>query len=124
MRSVVPYFRRERPGKINIKFGKISPADFTLPSGRYDTAAAAVVIADIGSSRFEGNTKSSFSIVFEHFKRIKIINKSGMDEATVEIPLYFEGNQEEKIQSLKAVTYNLEDGKVIATKLDDQSCFY
>ncbi len=109
--------------KSTVKFGKITPADFNLPAGQFDSGAAAVVIADIGNSEFEGNKESSFSIIFNHFKRVKILNKSGMDAATVEIPLYYSGNREERLLSLKAVTYNLEDGKVVQTKLDDQSIF-
>ncbi|HLK30647.1 MAG TPA: DUF3858 domain-containing protein [Puia sp.] len=109
--------------KLNIKFGKISPADFDLSKNQFDSGAAAVVIADMGESRFEGNNKSNFSIIFTHFRRAKIINKNGIDVATVEIPLYTNGTLEEKIESLKAVTYNLENGKIVETKLDDKSVF-
>jgi len=109
--------------KLNIKFGKITPADFDLSKQKYDSGAAAVVIADIGYSTFEGNNKSGFSIIFNHFERAKIINKNGFNIATIEIPLYTDGNAEEKLQSLKAVTYNLENGKITETKLDDKSIF-
>jgi len=109
--------------KSPCKFGKVSPADFNLPSGRYDSGAEAVVIADIGSSEFLGNSKGWFSLEFKHYRRMKILNKKGFDAATVEIPLYVSGTAEEKLESLKAVTYNLEDGKVVETKLDNQSVF-
>lgn len=109
--------------KSNAKFGKITPADFDLSNYKYDSGAAAVVIADVGSSSFEGNNKSFFSIIFKHYKRVKIINKNGFDVATVEIPLYAEGENTEKLQSLKAVTYNLENGKVTEAKLDPASIF-
>jgi len=109
--------------KLNIKFGKISAADFDLSKNKYDSGAAAVVIADMGESKFAGNNKSGFSIIYTHFKRSKIINKNGIDLATVEIPLYTSGKAEEKLESLKAVTYNLENGKIVETKLDDKSIF-
>jgi uncharacterized protein DUF3858/transglutaminase superfamily protein/uncharacterized protein DUF3857 len=109
--------------KLNIKFGKITAADFDLSKQKYDSGASAVVIADIGYSTFEGNNKSGFSIIFNHFKRIKVINKNGFDIATVEIPLYTDGRSEEKLQSLKAVTYNMENGKIAETKLDEKSIF-
>jgi len=108
--------------KSPIKFGKISPDDFTIKQP-YDTGAGAVVIADIGSSAFEGNMKGWFSLAFKHTKRIKIINKSGFDAAKVEIALYSEGSAEEKLEDLKAFTYNLENGKVVETKLDGASVF-
>ena len=109
--------------KLNIKFGKISSADFDLSKQSYDSGAAAVVIADIGNSTFEGNNKSGFSIIYNHFKRVKVINKNGFDIATVEIPLYTDGKDEEKLLNLRAYTYNLENGKVETTKLDDKSVF-
>jgi hypothetical protein len=36
----------------------------------------------------------------------------------VEILLYTEGDNEEKLENLKAHTYNLDNGKVIETKVD------
>lgn len=115
-----PVFSQE---KSKAKFGKISVADFDLSQSQYDSGAAAVVIADIGESEFGSNNKSGFAIIFTHFKRTKIINKNGIDAATVEIPLYTSGSAEEKLESIKAVTYNIENGKVVETKLDEKSIF-
>jgi hypothetical protein len=109
--------------KAPVKFGKVTPADFDLSAYKYDTAAEAVVIADIGSSEFDGNTKGWFTLAFRHVKRIKILNKNGFDAATVKIPLYTSGSAIEKIDGLKAITYNLENGKVVETKLEDKSIF-
>jgi hypothetical protein len=108
--------------KSPVKFGKISPDDFTIKQP-FDTGASAVVIADIGNSVFEGNIKGWFSLVYKRTTRIKILNKKGFDAAKVEIPLFSEGNSEEKLEELKAVTYNLENGKVVETKLDGASVF-
>jgi len=109
--------------KSPVKFGKITPADFTLAAGGLDSNADAVVIADIGHSSFIGNTKGWFTLEFRHYKRIKIINKNGFDAATVSIPLYVSGSTSEKIMNLKASTYNLENGKIVETRLEDKSVF-
>jgi len=108
--------------KSSVKFGKIAPADFTITQA-YDTGANAVIMADIGASVFEGNIKGWFSLVYKRFRRVKILNKNGFDAARIEIPLYTDGTAEEKLQDLKAVTYNLENGKVVETKLDGASVF-
>ena len=108
--------------KSPVKFGKIAPEDFVIKQA-YDTGASAVVIADIGKSDFEGNSKGWFSIVYKRVKRIKILNKNGFESAKVQIPLYTDGSAEEKLDDLKANTYNLENGKVIETKLDAASVF-
>ncbi|MGN6493341.1 MAG: DUF3857 domain-containing protein [Agriterribacter sp.] len=109
--------------KLNLKYGKITPADFDLSKHKFDTSVSAVVIADVGRSDFEGNIKGWFSLTFKRHTRIKILNKNGMDAADVSIPLFFIGNAEEKVSNLKASTYTLEDGKVVETELDKKSIF-
>lgn len=109
--------------KSPVRFGKIAPADFDFSNRKFDSGANAVVIADIGSSEFVGNTKGWFSLEFKHYKRIKILNKNGFDAANIEIPLYVAGTNEEKLEGLKAITYNLENGKVVETRLEDKSIF-
>ena len=47
------YFFSPAQEKLNIKFGKVSVADFDLSKYKFDTTAAAVVIADIGDSHYE-----------------------------------------------------------------------
>jgi hypothetical protein len=109
--------------KSPVKFGKVSPADFTIKSSVVDSSTEAVVIADIGRSEFLGNTKSRFSIVFTRKTRIKILKNQGMDAATVEIPLYINSDGEEKVKDLKASTFNLENGKVVEVELNKESVF-
>jgi hypothetical protein len=109
--------------KAPVKFGKISPEDFDLSKYNFDTSVSAVVIADIGSSDFEANSKGWFSLIFKHQKRVKILNKNGFDESNVQIPLYSNGTDEEKLLNLKAATYNLENGKIIKTELESNSVF-
>lgn len=107
--------------KSNIKFGKVSPEDFKTKIYSIDSNANAVIIADIGSTEIVGNTKGWFSLEYKHFRRVHILNKNGYDIADVEIPLYASTNGEEELSKLKAVTYNLENGKVVETKLDAKS---
>lgn len=109
--------------KLSIKYGKITTADFDLSKHNFDTSVSAVVIADIGNSRFAGNNKGWFSLEFRRHTRIKILNKNGVDAANVEIPLYFSGQMEERVSNLKASTYSLENGKVVETELDKKSVF-
>ncbi|HET9057944.1 MAG TPA: DUF3857 domain-containing protein [Chitinophagaceae bacterium] len=109
--------------KSNIKFGKISAADFEIKSTSIDSSADAVVISDIGQSEFEGNNKGYFSLKFKRHTRIKILNKNGADAANVNIYLYNNGNLEEKLDNVKGYTYNLENGKIVETKLQSESVF-
>ncbi|MBS1655785.1 MAG: DUF3857 domain-containing protein, partial [Bacteroidetes bacterium] len=104
--------------KSTAKFGKITPEDFKPTVYSIDSSANAVVLADIGSTEITGNTKGGFSLHYNHYKRVHILNKNGYDIADVSIRLYANGSEEENLESLKAVTYNLEGGKVVETKLD------
>lgn len=115
------FFLSKAQDKTNIKYGKISPEDFAPKVYSIDSNASAVVLAEVGSTEVIGNNKAWFSLEFKHFKRVHILNKNGYDAAKVEIELYTEGSSEEKLENLKAVTYNLENGQVTATKLDTKS---
>jgi hypothetical protein len=109
--------------KLPVKFGKVTPEDFNVNVAALDSSAGAVVIADFGTSTFEGNPKGWFNLVFKHSRRVKILKQTAFDVATVTIPLYVDGSDQEKLEGLKASTYTLENGKVVETRLDDKSIF-
>jgi Domain of Unknown Function with PDB structure (DUF3858)/Transglutaminase-like superfamily len=109
--------------KSNVKFGKVTPADFDLSKSSFDTSAPAVVIADIGNTSFTGNGKGAFTLIFKRTKRIKILSKNGYNAATEEIPVYNDGADGENLTEVKASTFNLENGAVVETKLDPKSIF-
>lgn len=120
---VCPSVLLAQPGQ-DAKFGKITITDFNTKSYAIDTSASAVVISDIGSSKFKENKKGWLSIEFRHFQRIHILNKNGYKYATIEVMLYRDGDTEEKLSDLKAATYNVEGGKVIVEKLDAGSSLF
>lgn len=105
--------------KVPVKFGSVKADDFKKVYS-IDSSAGAVIIADVGDTRIVGNTKGWFSWEFVHFKRIHILNKSAFDVSNITIPLYSNGEDEEELVKLKAYTYNLENGKVVETKLDSK----
>ncbi|MGZ8556876.1 MAG: DUF3857 domain-containing protein [Chitinophagaceae bacterium] len=107
-----------------IKFGKVTADDFKQNVYSMDSNAHAIVVADIGSTEIIGNTKGGFSLEFKNYRRAHILNKNGYDIANVEIRIYTDGRAEEELLSLKAVTYNLENGKVVETKLETKSAVF
>ena len=110
-------------GRPAIKPGKISVADFVINSPVVDSNSGAVILADIGSCKFVGNNKGWFSIIFSRYKRIKILNKTGFEAANVEIGLYGQGDEVDKLKNLKATTYNLENGSVISIEVAKKDVF-
>ena len=107
----------------NVKFGKIDIKD--LQSTRYekDTSAEALVLFDKGTSYYDYVEGKGFYIVYERHLRIKIYKKSGYSHADHEFSFYHTDNLKEEITSLKGRTYNLENGKITETKLEDKSVF-
>ena len=111
--------------KSKDQFGKVSPADFTLPANPIiDSNANAVILSDVGSVHFIGNNHNWFSHVFQRQTRIKILNKKALEDlTTVVIQLYKEGENAETVDKIAASTYNLENGQVVATKLEKTDLF-
>jgi len=112
--------------KVPINFGKVKAEDFNIHSPVIDSNTNAVVIADVGKSEFIANTTNlTFSLIFSLKKRIKIINKKGFEAATVTIPLYIStsSGKAEKLEGLKAFTYNVENGKVVETSVGKSEIF-
>jgi hypothetical protein len=120
------YFAQAQQGQQAsnfIKFGKITKENLQKKHYAIDSGASAVVLSDIGTIDIEGNSKGWFSVAVKRHRVVHVLNKNGYFEANVEIPLYASDGDEEKLESIKAVTYNLENGKVVETKLEKSSIF-
>ncbi len=109
--------------KPPIKFGDIPMDQLEMTRYEKDSSAAAVVLADYGQSTMEYSESDGFALQFERLTRIKILTKDGLDYANFTIPLYHSGSSNEKLSGLKAVTYNLENGKIIESKLKNEAVF-
>jgi len=110
--------------KLKIKFGSVTVDDFKNKIYPVDSNASAIVIADIGSTEIVGNSKGGFSLLFKNYRRAHILNKNGYDIGNVEISLYTNGKTERELENLKAVTYNVENGKLVETKLEIKSAVF
>lgn len=109
--------------KPPIKFGDISKEELSMTTYDKDTTAPAVVLADYGESSMVYRQNIGFTLDFDRITRIKVLTKDGLTWGDFSIPLYKSGSSEEKLTGLKAVTYNLEDGKVVESKLKNEGIF-
>ncbi|MEN8249341.1 MAG: transglutaminase domain-containing protein [Bacteroidota bacterium] len=106
----------------NYKYGEVVPADFNKEVS-FEKDAKAVVIFDIGESSFHLDN-DGFSLKFKRTKRINIKDKSMLDLAQIEIPIYADGyGKTERVTSVKGHTYNIEDGIIKEYKLDKSQIF-
>ena len=109
--------------KPPVKFGDIPIDQLSMTKYQADTSASAVILVDYGESIIEYDQSNGFTLSFERLTRIKILTKDGLDWANFSIPLYHEGSSDEKVSGLKGTTYNLENGKVVETKLKNDAVF-
>ena len=109
--------------KAPVNFGKIKAEDFNISSELIDSNTNAVIVFDKGDISFEGNKTGWFSYIFKRSRRIKVINKKGFDMATVELLLYKNEDSKETVEKLSGITYNIENGAVIESKLNDKDIF-
>lgn len=108
----------------NYKFGKVSKEELQEQVYPLDSTANA---AYLYKKRLTYTTLNAAGIVLvtEVQVRMKIYNKEGFDWSTVSINLYGDTkSNSEKVSNIKAVTYNLVDGKVQEMELDKKAIFY
>lgn len=115
-------FAEKRP-KNNMKFGKISKEEFAITSNPLDTTADAIILGDFhhySMEAFSGSLKTNIKV----YRRILILDPEGAEDLeTISISLYKGNSGADKLSRIKASTFNLEDGKIIETKLDKDSRF-
>lgn len=106
-----------------LKFGKVTVADLQKTKYAIDSGASAIVLSDIGDASIQGSSSGWFAVITNRHKVVHILNKNGYEQANVEIALYANGEDQEKLEDIKAVTYNLEGSKLIETKLEKSAVF-
>jgi hypothetical protein len=104
--------------KDPIKFGKLNDLELNMTVYDKDTSAAAVIIADYGQAEIIYRDNVGFQLEVSRHKRIKILKNDGLEWAKGKIRLYSSNSgTDENLSSFKASTYNMENGKMVETKL-------
>jgi hypothetical protein len=107
----------------DVRYGKVSAEDFKT-AFTTDSSAEAVVIYENGLVEF-GIDDTGIKMIKRYHVRYKILKKSGTDRGIIKIPLIkYGGGFSELLRSFDGCTYNLENGKVIASKLKNESVFH
>lgn len=115
--TAVPNFAQE------VKFGKVSMEELTQATHPLEPDAPAAILYREYFTSFSYSQNSGFSLETKIFQRIKIYNKSGLDLANQKIYLYFNNKDKEKIQNVRGYTYNLDNGEINKTKLNNENIF-
>ena len=111
----------------DVKFGKLSKQDFEKTKSSIQADAPAEVLYADGNYKVTFNTsQGGVEQTKKVFYRIIVFDKDKTpdDVLKVEIPLYkSSGSDQDKLISLKAITYNLENGKIVEQKVEKKDIF-
>lgn len=102
------------------RFGEIPAEDLQMTVYPEDSTAEAVVLFDFGTSH---PIPDYDAINLDRHVRMKILKTGGLDQADVNLILFRFAGNEDRIQNLKASTFNLENGKLVETKMPKEAVF-
>ncbi len=108
-----------------LELGKVSIAELEEKVHPIDSTAAAAILFNKARTFFTYDPKSGFSIITENTFRIKIYKKEGLQWANHKVSYYvgYEHYNDDMVEFRDCATYNLENGKIVKTKLSSEGNF-
>ncbi|MDC7994400.1 DUF3857 domain-containing protein [Altibacter sp. HG106] len=105
------------------EFGEVSKEELEMTTYAKDSTAHALILRNYRNTYYDYEQNTGWVLYTEVHKRIKILDKEGLDYGTFKINLYKSGSTEEELSRLRAYTYNLENGKVEDYKMKRENRF-
>ncbi|MBK5722808.1 DUF3857 domain-containing protein [Dysgonomonas sp. Marseille-P4677] len=106
------------------KYGNATIEELNMTTYPKDTTANAVMLLKKGETRFVYNELYGFQFEYTLQVKIKILKTEGLDWCNQVISYYQTNNtSKEEIRGLSGTTYNIEDGKIVKTKLSKEFIF-
>lgn len=100
------------------RFGKVSTEELLETSHPKEGDANAAVLYRSVTTYYDYQSATGYSVVTDVHERIKIYNKEGLKWANKEISLKGEASNREKLQGVKASTFNIQNGNITEEKLN------
>lgn len=112
---------------VNTKFGSVSDEELEMTVYEPDTSAAALFLYKIREVEIGFDIDSEGYLVItktNHIReRVKILKESGKSYPSYSIPYSLKSNPHEAVSGIKAVTFNLENGNIVQSKLSKKMIF-
>ncbi len=111
--------------QTKFKPGKVTVEDLTMKECSYYPEADAMVLGQTGTLTFFYTEETHWFYEIDIVKRIKILKTDGKDHANISIVLYdpVRSQTREEYSHQRATTFNLDQGKVVKTKLARDQIF-
>ena len=111
--------------EFSTKYGKVTDDELAMTTYAPDTTASAVVLFKKGVTFYE-IIADDFRVNYHVEKKIKVLKPEGSEYADVVIRYYnneSHPNRKEIVTQIEAVAYNVENGKVVKTKMSKDYIF-
>jgi hypothetical protein len=107
------------------ELGKVTIAELEQKFHPKDSSASAAILFKKGRSFFTYSHDAGFTVNHVCEVKIKIYKKEGLKWADQKVRFYigYENLNQDKLEFSNAVTYNLENGAIVKTKLESQGNF-
>jgi hypothetical protein len=102
---------------INKRWGKVSKEEVEMTEYQLDTAATALILFEKKHVTVDFNSTGDIGQTIDVHKRIKILKEDGIDWGDFVIMRYLSSTARESVLGIEVVTYNMENGKVVTTKM-------
>ena len=102
-------------------YGQSTYRELEMKQYDADTAAVAVVLDEFGEAYMDND--NDHNLIFEYHARIKILKQAGVSYGTFEIPLRKSEGRTEKMLTIKASAFNIDNGSMSESKLDPKKIY-
>lgn len=107
----------------NYELGKVTVQELEEKEHPVEKDAEAAILYSKGETYMDYNTSEGFVLITEVEMKIKIYTKEGYSWANKSVQYYIAENPTESVDFSKAITYNLENGKIEKIKLKSEGEF-
>lgn len=109
----------------NFELGEVTKAELEEKKHPLDSSASAAILFKKAKTIFKYKTNKGFVSYTDFSIKVKIYKKEGLSWANFKIPYYvgYEMLDDESVVISKAITYNLENGKIIKDKVLQKGTF-
>jgi hypothetical protein len=102
-------------------YGKVTYRELEMEKYDRDTSASAVILNEFGEAHID--SENDHNLIFTYHSKIKILKTQALEIADFEIPLHKYEAEAEKLLSVKASSFNFENGTMKETKLETKNVF-
>lgn len=102
-------------------YGQVSVEQLLATGYIRDSSASAVVLREFGEAYI--SSANDMGLIFEHHYLIKILKTEGLNKANISIPLRKGETKNQRLLSIKASAYNIQDNKIQETPINSKNIF-